>query len=154
LAASLPPALLSPEHGAALVATVERQLLTPWGLRDAPGSPRVSTAWLGALVTASLRVHRRTAESQARARGWIEAVLSAGCVAGQVPGALLVPTDGGHEPRPGPTSGAGPRGCPAECAAVPLEPASTLAAAELLRVWIEELDRGPGAGSDHTAGDS
>jgi hypothetical protein len=154
LAVSLPPALLSPEQSAALVATMERELLTPWGLRESPGSERISTAWLGALVTAYLRVHQRTAESQARARGWIEAVLSAGCVAGQVPGVLLVPVDQGPAPQPGPgpADGGDPGWPHGERTPVPLEPASTLAAAELLRVWIEELDRGPTVESKHAAG--
>jgi hypothetical protein len=122
LAVSLPPALLSPERAARLVATLERELLTPWGLREAPGSERVSTASLGAFVAAYLRTHHRQADAQARARGWIEAARAAGHVTGQVPATLRVSADGSH---------AEPTG----------DPASTLAAAELLRTWIEELAR-------------
>jgi hypothetical protein len=122
LAVSLPPALLPPQRAQRLVATIERELLTPWGLREAPGSERVSTSALGAFVAAYLRVHQRSAEAQARARGWIEAARTAGHATGHVPATLCVSADG---------SCAGPVG----------DPASTLAAAELLRVWIEELER-------------
>jgi hypothetical protein len=122
LAVSLPPALLPPERAQRLVATLERELLTPWGLRESPGSERVSTASLGAFVSAYLRVHPRDAAAQSRARGWIEAARAAGRTAGHVPATLRVSADG---------SCAGPIG----------DPASTLAAAELLRVWIEELER-------------
>ena len=122
LAVSLPPALLPPERAQRLVATLERELLTPWGLREAPGSERVSTASLGAFVAAYLRVHQRSAEAQGRARGWIEAARAAGRAPGHVPATLRVRADG-------------------SCAEPIGDPASTLAAAELLRVWIEELER-------------
>ncbi len=137
LAVSLPPPLLPPERGEALLATIERDLLTPWGLRESPDSERVSTAWLGAFIVAYLRAHRRDAESQARARGWLEAVLRAAPHAGSVPGVLLVPVNG-----PARLTAGGPAGPDTPR---PLEPASTLAAAELLRVWIEELERDPAA---------
>jgi len=130
LAASLPPALLPPERTARLVATLERDLLTPWGLRESPGSRTVSTAWLGPFVTARVRAHQRSAQSQELARGWIDSVLSVAPAVGHVPGTLCLGADGR------PVSG----GCPAGPAG---DPASTLAAAELLRVWIEELDREP-----------
>jgi hypothetical protein len=122
LAVSLPPALLPPERAARLVATLERELLTPWGLREAPGSERVSTAALGPFVAAYLRTHQRAAEAQARARGWITAARGAGRDPRHVPATLRVGADGAL---------AGPVG----------DPASTLAAAELLRAWIEELER-------------
>jgi hypothetical protein len=72
-------------------------------------------------VTAFVRAHQRSADSQARARDWIEAARSSGRIGGHVPGLLRVPADASR--------------------AEPIEPASTVAAAELLRVWIEELDR-------------
>ncbi len=122
LAVSLPPALLPPARAQRLVATLERELLTPWGLRESPGSERVSTAALGAFVTAYLRVHHRSADAQARARGWVEAARAAARAAGHVPATLRVSADG---------SSVEPAG----------DPASTLAAAELLRVWLEELER-------------
>ena len=78
LAVSLPPALLSPERAERLVATLERELLTPWGLREAPGSERVSIASLGAFVAAYLRTHHRELDAQARARGWIAAAQATG----------------------------------------------------------------------------
>jgi len=122
LAVSLPPALLPPERAQRLVATLERELLTPFGLREAPGSERVSTASLGAFVTAYLRIHQRSAEAQARARGWIEAARATGRATGHVPATLRVSADGA-------------------CAEPIGDPASMLGAAELLRVWIEELER-------------
>lgn len=122
LAVSLPPALLIPERAQRLVATLERELLTPWGMREAPGSERVSTAALGPFVAAHLRVHQRSADAQARARGWIEAALTTGRATGHVPATLRVGEDG-------------------RCAGPIGDPASTLAAAELLRVWVEELER-------------
>jgi hypothetical protein len=134
LAVSLPPSLLPPDQGAALVATVERELLTPWGLRESPQSERISTTWLGAFVTAYLRVHERATDAQTRARGWLEAVLATGAPAGLVPGVLLVPKDAGANSDPIARAAPGARG------PIPIEPASTLAAAELLRAWIEELD--------------
>jgi hypothetical protein len=121
LAVSLPPAVLPPERARRLIATLERELLTPWGLRESPGSERVSTASLGAFVAAYLRVHQRSADAQARAQGWIETARAAGRARGHVPATLRVGADGSY---------AGPIG----------EPASPLAAAELLRVWTEELE--------------
>jgi hypothetical protein len=124
LAASLPPALLEPERAARLVDTLERELVTPWGLRESPGSDVVSTAALGGFVPAWLRARRRDRAARERARGWVEAALRAGPVAGQPPARLRLGADGN------PAAVAGP-------------PASALAAAELLRVWIEELEPAP-----------
>ena len=121
LAVSLPPALLPPERAGRLVATLERELLTPWGLRESPGSARVSTASLGPFTAAYLRTHQRRADAQARARGWVEAARGSGGTAGHIPGTLRVSEDGLRAETAG-------------------EPASTLAAAELLRTWIEELE--------------
>jgi hypothetical protein len=122
LAVSLPPALLPPERAERLVAALERGLFTPWGPREAPGSDRVSTAALGAVATAYLRTQQRSAAAQARVRGWIVAALAAGPVAGHLPGTLFLPGAAAPD-RAGPPS--------------------TLAAAESLRVWIEELERAP-----------
>jgi glycogen debranching enzyme len=121
LAVSLPPALLPPERAQRLVATLERELLTPFGLREAPASERISTASLGAFVTAYLRVHQRSAAAQARARGWVEAARATGHATGHVPATLRLSAGG-------------------SCAEPVGDPASMLAAAELLRVWIEELE--------------
>lgn len=124
LAVSLPPALLEPERAARLVATLERELVTPWGLRESPGAEVVCTDSLGAFVPAYLRVHGRDRAAQDRARGWVEAALRAGPVPGQVPARLRVSADGGAAEAIGPAG-------------------SALAAAELLRVWIEELEHAP-----------
>jgi hypothetical protein len=124
LAVSLPPALLEPDRAARLVATLERELVTPWGLRGSPGSDVVSTAALGVFVPAWLHVHGRGRAAQERARGWVEAALCAGPVPERVPARLRVSADGRTVEAIG-------------------EPASALAAAELLRVWIEELEHAP-----------
>ena len=134
LAASLPPAVLQPDLAERLVETVERSLFTPLGLRDAPGSERVSAAWLGPFITAHLRARRRTPDAHRRAQEWMLGLLRRSeLLLGRLPSAFTVGTSvttaaTGHEYEPATmASGA--------------EPTSILAAAELLRVWVEELDR-------------
>jgi hypothetical protein len=107
------------------VATLERELVTAWGPREAPGSERVPVAWLGAFASAWLRTHPDDAAAQTRARGWIRAVLRAAPAPGHVPGMLRVSAGDAGTRR----------------AELVGEPASIPAAAELLRVWIEELER-------------
>jgi hypothetical protein len=82
----------------------------------------VSTAWLGPFLGAWLKAAGRDAEAQTRARGWFDAVMRVSDVSGHVPDLLRVAADGSS-------------------AALAGDPASPLAAAELLRAWIEELDR-------------
>lgn len=133
LAVGLPPSLLEPEPAARLVDTLERELVTPWGLRESPGAGVVSTTALGLFVPAWLRVRGRDGGAQERARGWLTAALRAGPVPGQVPAWLRLGPDGASVAESGP-------------------PASALAAAELLRVWIEELEHAPrldAAGAAH-----
>jgi hypothetical protein len=134
LAVSLAPPLLPPDHAARLVTTVERELVTPFGLRAEPGAVDAAPAWLGPFITAHLRVHQRSAEAQARAHAHLDP-LRARCEERSVihvPEAFAAPRRGdGAAPR---TSSA-PEALPAQ--------GSVLAAAELLRVWIEELDRSP-----------
>ncbi len=133
LAVSLSPPLLPPEQSARLVETVERELFTPLGLRASSGADTASPAWLGHFVTAYLRVHQRDAESQARVRGWLETVREALEARGSVHVPEIMPA-----PRRG--DGAARRAATAAATIAPA-PASVLAAAELLRVWIEEVDR-------------
>ena len=92
-AISLPHALLSRERAASVVAVVERELLTPYGLRTlASSDPRYrptyggdvrsrdsayhqGTVWpwlLGPFITAYLKVHGRTRDSLLKARIWVE----------------------------------------------------------------------------------
>ena len=134
LAVSLPPPLLPPDQAVRLVAAVERDLFTPSGLRASPGADAVSPAWLGPFIAAYLRVNQRSAEAQAHVRAWLETLggTLAGLAVTHVPEALPAPRRGdaaARRPRPGTPS-------PPEPA-----PASVLAAAELLRAWIEEVDR-------------
>jgi hypothetical protein len=126
LAVRLPPAILAPDRARRLVSTIERELFTPLGLRERPGEPRVHTAWLGPFYAAYLRAHQRAPEAQARVRAWLDplrAVSERG-----VPGAL---PEGFEAPARGATEDG-----PAMCG----DPVSVLAAAELLQVWIEDLD--------------
>jgi predicted glycogen debranching enzyme len=95
-AASLPHSMLSDERARRVVETVERELLTPYGLRSlAPADSQYSGrygggpaerdaayhqgavwAWLiGPFVTAYLRVHGRTPESVAHARTLLDPLL-------------------------------------------------------------------------------
>lgn len=131
LAVSLSPSLLPAEHAARLVGTIERELFTPLGLRPAAGATTASPAWLGPFIAAHLRVHQRGAEAQARAHGWIETLRAHldERSAVHVPEAIAAPRRGDAAARRTTTA-----------VTAPPSPASVLAAAELLRVWIEELD--------------
>jgi hypothetical protein len=132
LAVSLSPSILPLERARRLVTHVERELFTPLGLRPEPRAACVEPSWLGTFHGAYLKAHGRDAESQSRVRGWLDQLRL-----------KLDDSTAGHVPAafdwPGPRRGsrrtddlfalheALPRG------------ASPLAAAELLRVWIEEL---------------
>jgi hypothetical protein len=98
LAVSLPPAILPPATAARLLATLERELLAPGGLRARPDEPLADAAWLGAWAAATTRTRGRDAETLAR-------------LATRLTRAAAGPV---------------------------LDP---LAAAEILRAWIEEADR-------------
>ncbi len=125
LAAALAPPLLTAGRAVRLVTTIERELFTPLGLRDAPGARTVHTEWLGAFLTAWLRAHGRDAASQARARGWLDTLHRA------------MQTCGGHLPV---RFDLEPRDADEVVPRAAGDGASMLAAAELLRAWIEEFD--------------
>ncbi|HEY3216688.1 MAG TPA: glycogen debranching enzyme N-terminal domain-containing protein [Candidatus Eisenbacteria bacterium] len=110
LAASLSPSLLPPDRALRLVKSVERELFTSCGLKAGNGAGPLSPEWLGAFFTAYLRVHGRSPESQARVRGWLEE--------------LRASLAGG----------------PAESLRLQGAPLRLVTVAELLRVWIEEVD--------------
>ncbi len=139
-AVSLPHPLVTGERARRIVETVERELLTPYGLRTlAPrhpdyrgryeGDPYVrdtayhqGTVWawlIGPFITAYLKVHKRSPESIETARGWLksfrEHLFDAGL--GQV--SEIFDGDPPHTPR----------GCIAQAWSV----------AELLRCELEEL---------------
>ena len=135
LAVSLTPALLPPERGLRLVERIERELFTPLGLRPLPGAHSVETAWLGAFYGAYLRVHHRSPESQAAVRGWLDTL-----------GATLDRVAEGHVPArfEWPARRAARKGAEAAPDAEPRPRGiSPLAAAELSRVWIEEIAHTP-----------
>lgn len=137
LAASLPPAVLQPDLAELLVGTIERLLFTPLGLREAVGSERVSAAWMGPFITAHLRARRRAPDAHRQAQEWMLGLLRhSELLLGRLPSSFTLAPNGSAG-----TGGAGhERGAPGGIASG-AEPASILAAAELLRVWVEELDR-------------
>jgi hypothetical protein len=127
LAASLSPPLLAPERARSLLAAIERELLTPAGLRVAPGESRIQPEWLAHYLTALVRAHGRGAAAQERARAALsrlEAVIDR-CGAGQLPEAFESDDAGVFDTAPLQVAG---------------EPVSLAATTELLRFWIEELD--------------
>jgi hypothetical protein len=150
LAVRIGPPVLAAERIERLVRTVERSLFTPLGLRTKPRGARVHTAWLGPFYSAYLRAHGRSAEAQARVREWLgelRARLALGA-GGALPEWFELPPAARGEAR-GDRSGARDDGIPPEpvrqsdAAPAGGEPVSVLAAAELLPVWIEELDHAP-----------
>src|SRR5262249_55245593 len=137
LAARIGPPALPPERITALVRTIEQALFTPLGLREDRRATRVHTAWLGPFYSAHLRAHGRSAEAQARVRGWLallRARLERG-VGGALPewfevappwaGAGRARAKAADEPAPESAGGHEPAGG---------EPVSVLTAAELLPV--------------------
>lgn len=127
-ALALTPSLLPPERAKRLLATIERELVAGGGLRVRPGEENVSVEWLGPWLSALLRTRGRGPATQARARARLDALAAA-----------LESAPSNRSPRLPATLGLdpGPFGEPAPRAG---EFASPLAAAELLRVWIEEMD--------------
>ncbi len=124
LAAALSPAILPPDRAARLVENLEAALFTPAGLRPEPGARIAQPEWLGTFFTAWLRVHGRSAESQARVREWMERFAERIGMCGQVPERFELSE---------------PPGAPARWRAAGA-PAAIVPMAELLRVWVEELD--------------
>jgi glycogen debranching enzyme len=139
LAVSLSPTLIGPDRAACLIETLEEKLLTPYGLLDEPGGTIARPEWLGPFFSAYLRVYARDLAAQARVGGWLralrtlahgdaeaEAVANASVASGGrplfsgVPASFRLAADGTWI-----ANGA----------------RSPLAAAELLRLVIEELDR-------------
>ncbi len=140
LVVSLPHRLLSHDYEGRVVATVQRDLLTPYGLRslsphdsryrgiyhgspwDRDGSYHQGTVWgwlIGPFVTAYLRVHHSTPVARSQARTWLQPLLD------HLDEACLGSINEIFDGDPPHT----PRGCPAQAWSV----------AEVLRVLVEEL---------------
>jgi len=126
--------LLAPERARRLLDRMERELFTPLGLRPEPGATRVDPAWLGAFYASYLRLHERSVDAQSTVRGWIETLRTRLEVTtpGHVPAAFEWPAR--RAPRGEDMHALG------EAAPVG---ASPLAAAELLRVWVEKMAHAP-----------
>jgi glycogen debranching enzyme len=125
-AVSLAPSLLPLDRARRLLDRIERELFTPFGLRASPDAPIATTAWLGPFHAAYLRAHARSAEAQARSRGWLETLRRHLDESGlsSLPEAFEVGAGSAPAPRP----------------AAMGEPLSVLAAADLARFWIEDLE--------------
>ncbi len=122
------PSLLPRERAMDLVETIDRTLVTPFGLKPGPGAEEVGVEWLATFMSAHMRAHGRSAESLERARErlaslceWME-----------------------HE---------GLGGLPEICGVTETDAlpqagrvnVSPLAASALLRVWVEDLEHDPAA---------
>jgi hypothetical protein len=123
LAVSLGPPLLPPAPAARRTTGIERELFTPFGLKTHAGADSVLPEWLRPFASAYLRVHGRSDDARAQVHALVRAL-----------DARLVDSVAGHVP-------AWVRLTPEAIDAPPRRaPASTLAAAELLRAWVEEVD--------------
>jgi hypothetical protein len=123
-AASLSPSILPPERGSRLIETIEAELWMPLGLRESAGSEWIAPEWLGAFHSAYLRAHGRSREAQAVVRERLAPLRERleTAAGGGLPERFRIDEDGGAHP-----SG---------------DPLSVLAATELLRLWVEDLDHG------------
>lgn len=110
-AAGLPPALLPLPLARRLLRTVDRELIARGGLFDRPGDGEPRGEWLGTWVSAMLRVLAREPGEQAPVYARLERVVAHVRERGVLPGG------------------------------VPGRRFSTLAAAIMLRAWIEDADR-------------
>ncbi len=123
---SAAPSLLPRDRAMDLVETIDRTLVTPFGLKTSPGAEEVGVEWLATFMSAHMRAHGRSAGSLERAReriaslcAWME-----------------------HE---------GLGGLPEMCGVTETDAlpqagrvnVSPLAAAALLRVWVEDLEHDP-----------
>jgi glycogen debranching enzyme len=122
LAASLAPALLPPEATRRLLVRIDRDLVTPFGVREAAGHP-ARPEWVGPYVAAYLRAHERTPEAHLRMREWLGGLREA-CDRSSL----------GHVPE------AFDPDAPPAYPRIVGDQASVAAAAELLRAWVEEID--------------
>ncbi len=130
LAISLTPALLPPERARRLVTRITESLFTPLGLKPEPDAVQVETAWLGTFLSAFLRAHGRSAEAQAKVRDWLRILRGRldESTSGPIPATFDWPARRARRGAPlPPLEEARPRGV------------SPLAAAELLRAWIEDV---------------
>jgi predicted glycogen debranching enzyme len=139
-AVSLPYSMLAPDQAKRVIAVVERDLLTPVGLRSlSPHDPKYrgrcegdpgsrdgayhqGTVWpwlMGPFITAYLKVHGRSAEVREQASTWLNAFCTHLSDAGLGQISEIFDGDAPHQPR----------GCIAQAWSV----------AELLRVTVEDV---------------
>ncbi len=151
LAVSLPHTMLSPERAARVVDVVQRELLTPFGLRtldrgnpqyrpryegdswSRDGSYHQGTVWpwlLGPFISAYLRVHAFDQDSRQQATEWLKAFEPHLAEAGLGQASEIFDADPPHRPR----------GCMAQAWSI----------AEILRVAVDEVFT-PGSVSNTSA---
>jgi len=120
---SAAPSLLPRDRAIDLVETIDRTLVTPFGLKPNPGAEEVGVEWLATFLSAQVRAHGRSLESIERARDRLAS--------------LCAWMD--HE---------GLGGLPEICGVTETDAlpqagrvnVSPLAASALLRVWVEDLE--------------
>lgn len=130
VALAFAPPLLTPERGARLLDTLEGALFTPLGLRPFRDATHVETEWLGAFHAASLRVRGRTPEAQRAIRSRLDTLRSAldRTARDYMPASFAPPPrKGGRRSAEAPFEHWLPAGV------------SGIAAAELLRLWVEDV---------------
>jgi Glycogen debranching enzyme N terminal/Amylo-alpha-1,6-glucosidase len=120
-AVALSPALLPAERAPKVVKALEAELAAPFGLRSARDADRASSAWLGPWLSATVRAAGRSAESLSAAREHLIALTD--WMAGEGAGGIPAAWRAGEHPLADWTLGMSP-----------------LAAAELVRFWVEDCE--------------
>jgi hypothetical protein len=120
MAIGFAPGLLPPERSARLLATIERELATPLGLRPAPGMTEVATEWLGTYYGARLKLSGRSPGERVRIAHALD----------RLRWTLVEHGGAGRMPERFDLVERRPAGATL----------SVLAAAEVLRMWIEEIE--------------
>jgi hypothetical protein len=135
IALGLTPAILVPERATRLLERLERELVTPWGLRAEPAATEVETDGLPVFYSGLLRLRGRNEAAFGRVRDGLETLRSRldECALDDVPRVLRIGEATARSSRKSAPSIVGTRGM------------SMVAAAELLRLWIEDLDHAPEA---------
>ena len=129
------PPLLLPERASRLLAHLESELFTPLGLRPFPDASHVETEWLGPFHSACLRVRGRSPAVQRAIRAHLEVLRACldRAAADYVPASFAPPARKGARRQ---AEERLERWLPAG--------ASGIAAAELLRLWVEDIAHHPG----------
>ncbi len=118
---ALSPALLPADRATRVVESLESKLATPFGLRSTPDDESAASSWLGPWLSAVVRSSARSAESLATTRDRLVALTD--WMAGEGVGGIPSTWRADEQPLADWTHGMSP-----------------LAAAELVRFWIEDCE--------------